>query len=154
MIKTILLVLVLFSSAFIYAQHDMKNMPGMKMPSHPSSEKSAAKDTIPAAMHDMQMQKESDTTHSSLQQSFEKVNLSPGKTVRYDLYGAAAGGAVLSHGPRTSGCNRGLRSFRSEISSVDSDSLGLLRAGRNGHCRHVAYLLGRLMEGKGRTNAR
>lgn len=86
MIKTILLVLVLFSSAFIYAQHDMKNMPGMKMPSHPSSEKSAAKDTIPAAMHDMQMQKESDTTHSSLQQSFEKVNLSPGKTVRYDLY--------------------------------------------------------------------
>ncbi|MGN6543196.1 MAG: multicopper oxidase domain-containing protein, partial [Ginsengibacter sp.] len=86
MIKTILLVLVLFSSAFIYAQHDMKNMPRMKMPSRPSSEKSAVKDTIPAAMQDMQMQKESDTTHSSLQQSFEKVNLSPGKTVRYDLY--------------------------------------------------------------------
>lgn len=63
MIKTILLILVLFSSAFVYAQHDMKNMPGTKMTSHPG-----------------------DTTNSSLQQSFEKVNLSPGKIVRYDLY--------------------------------------------------------------------
>ncbi|MGN6401240.1 MAG: multicopper oxidase domain-containing protein, partial [Flavisolibacter sp.] len=86
MIKTILLVLVLFTSVLAQAQHDMKNMQDTKMLSHPSSEKSAAKDTIPAAMHDMQMQKESHTTHSSLQQSFEKVNLSPGKTVRYDLY--------------------------------------------------------------------
>ncbi|MGN6295158.1 MAG: multicopper oxidase domain-containing protein [Ginsengibacter sp.] len=84
MIKTILLVLMLFTSVLAQAQHDMKNMQGTKMLSHPSSEKSVAKDTIPSAVHDMHG--EGDTTNSSLQQSLEKVNLSPGKTVRYDLY--------------------------------------------------------------------
>jgi CopA family copper-resistance protein len=78
--KNIILIAILFcSTASAFAQHDMKNMPGMKM--------DKSKDTMPAK-HEMQieMPMQNDSEKSMPAESFEKVNLSPGKTVRYDLY--------------------------------------------------------------------
>ena len=126
MIKIIGFAIMLFSSSFAYAQHDMKDMPGMKMPDKsksapvkkaevknktktatnlPSQKKEimpVAKDTVPSKKHempmdismpahpsdgDMSMPKEGDKTKSlAPDESFEKVNLTAGKTVRYDLY--------------------------------------------------------------------
>ena len=64
MIKIILFAIMLCSSAFVYAQHDMKNMP--------------ARPSLP---------KDGDTvTSMAPDKSFQTVNLTPGKTVRYDLY--------------------------------------------------------------------
>ncbi len=113
---------MLCSSAFAYSQHDMKNMPGMKMPdkaksaqvkkteekgktktiSTLSSQKKEimplAKDTVPSNKHTMPMpahapdekmtMSKEDTAMMSTtpDNSFETVNLTPGKTVRYDLY--------------------------------------------------------------------
>ncbi|MGN6539360.1 MAG: multicopper oxidase domain-containing protein [Ginsengibacter sp.] len=111
--KLFLFALMLCSTAFAYAQHDMKNMPGMKMADKekPAPDKKAgiknktktpaklsfqkkkmpvAKDTMPEKHDmpmDMNMSGETDTAKSSsTDESFEKVNLMPGKTVRYDLY--------------------------------------------------------------------
>jgi CopA family copper-resistance protein len=133
MIKIIGFAIMLCSSAFAYAQHDMKDMPGMKMPdkakSAPvkihvvknktktpaklSSQKKEimplVKDTVPSKKYEMPMparpsggdmsmpahpsdgkmtkQKEDTSMMSTTPyNSFEKVNLTPGKTVRYDLY--------------------------------------------------------------------
>ena len=69
MIKIIPFAILLCSSAFAYAQHDMKDMPA-----HPSD-------------RNMSISKINDTTKlSPSDKSFEKVNSTPGKTVRYDLY--------------------------------------------------------------------
>ncbi len=118
-----LFAIMLCSSAFAFAQHDMKDMPGMKMTdkTKPAQvKKSATKgntkmttklssqkkeimpvamDTVPSKKHEMQMDmnhpsdgnmstpKEDGSMMSTTSvNSFEKVNLTPGKTVRYDLY--------------------------------------------------------------------
>ena len=64
MIKIIGFAIMLCSSVLAYAQHDMKNMPGS-----PPVPKEG--DTVKSMTPDM---------------FFEAVNLTPGKTVRYDLY--------------------------------------------------------------------
>ncbi len=109
--KITLIVIMLCSAVFAFAQHDMKNMPGMKMdkpksvpakkqeikskPKAITKKKEAmpvAKDTTPVNKHEMQMDRhmdmpmQNDSDKSMPAESFEKVNLSPGKTVRYDLY--------------------------------------------------------------------
>ncbi|MEO6682075.1 MAG: multicopper oxidase domain-containing protein [Ginsengibacter sp.] len=119
--KIILSVLVLFFTAFAYAQHDMKNMPGMNIPGtkkaaldkktdtkrnkkttvKPSSQQKkpipVPIDTVPTKKHDMSVDmhmqaqpsvpKEGDTALLPISDNtLETVNLSPGKTVRYDLY--------------------------------------------------------------------
>jgi CopA family copper-resistance protein len=109
--KITLIAIMLCSAVFAFAQHDMKNMPGMKMdkpksvpakkqeikskPKAITKKKEAmpvAKDTTPVNKHEMQMDRhmdmpmQNDSDKSMPAESFEKVNLSPGKTVRYDLY--------------------------------------------------------------------
>jgi len=109
--KITLIAIMLCSTAFAFAQHDMKNMPGMKMdkPKSVPAKKQAiksnpkaitkkteampmAKDTTPVNKHEMQMDMhmnmpmQYDSDKSMPAESFEKVNLLPGKTVRYDLY--------------------------------------------------------------------
>ncbi len=105
--KITLISIILCVAAFAFAQHDMKNMPGMKMdkPKSLPAKKQAikskpkaitkmkeampmAKDTTPVNKHEMQMDMpmQNDSDKSMPAESFEKVNLLPGKTVRYDLY--------------------------------------------------------------------
>jgi hypothetical protein len=115
---------MLGSSAFAYAQNDMKDMPGMKMPAKTAPNKKAvvkskpkkttklssqkkkimteAVDTVMSKKHEMPMDmnmpahssngkmtipnEDSSMMSTTSVNSFEKVNLTPGKTVRYDLY--------------------------------------------------------------------
>jgi FtsP/CotA-like multicopper oxidase with cupredoxin domain len=94
--KKIFLISIMFcSSVFSFGQHDMKNMPGMKMnkqqstPVKKPTNAPLSKDTTPVKEHQMPMgmnmpeQKEGGQDSSFIP---ETVDMSPGKTVRYDLY--------------------------------------------------------------------
>ena len=109
---------MLCSAAFAFAQHDMKNMPGMKMdkpkskpvkktsvkPKSKSTKESTsqkknimplASDTTPVTKHEMPMDSNmpmpkhemADEEKTALfPKNADKVDMAPGKTVRYDLY--------------------------------------------------------------------
>jgi CopA family copper-resistance protein len=94
--KKIFLIAIMFSSSiFSFAQHDMKNMPGMQMNKHKSTpvKKSTnaplSKDTTPVREHQMPIDMNMPEQKEGGQDSAfipETVDMSPGKTVRYDLY--------------------------------------------------------------------